>query len=1206
MKRKILYFILAAAVLVSCVFAVSCDSCNKDTEKQSSPPEGKQLLNGLDDMNDLYLVKWTNTDYDTVGTIDITDEEGYVKEGTGSLKADIKHSSGEPRLRFSIQDTYIPDMDISNVKTFSAWVYNGCEDRAEITLALLDDGVTQVLSQSFELAAGEWTECVMNVNAVVTYYLKEEISGFSLQFNRKGAMAFCIDGIAVEFGSEFSQEDSSVMNDIAALVADINAIPERITVEIEPLIKELYMRYGAVPELYRSAINNYDVLTSAMADLLYAQTSLDGQSQDAQMQRKAFYFDKFYGITSFKNAETSANTFGYSTDIKHADDEGSCYIQYDGDIWNYTDITSGVMLDGYDYVEFWIYNEGETKAIWWKNAANGWQERTDIDEGEWVRMSMPTSYFDASGIQIIVTTSINYGAATNTEGRLYISSITCYKLGATEMFESALDGNDPFVISGGGTLSPVDNGVLVSVTQSGSVDIMFNKEKEDLNVAQNFVLSVYSPKSVSATLIDEEGNKIASGASVFVAEGWNTLTLSGTQYNAAAGIRIEAVSGEEYEFKYGYVTRITDMQGIKLVIERGYLKELGALTAYDLPQIIQYLSIYDNAGLEGLRLQFVKVTESADPELYAEQTALYEEVVQYINALADKADELIKGLIDGIDPNTDAGDLYLLDGIYSDYLSAALAKELGAEYEVRAEVLLDALDSLPKLVADVSDSAARATFGITSSYSWKGTISGYEDAEHGTVMRVAITERSEPTIEMSFDTGVILTGYDTVRFSVYVSGNTRTVSIYFATKGWGNTLAGPFTLTSEGWTEVIVPANAYTVSGYMIITDIAGHEPYELLFTDFYAYNENYVINLINALPDPDEVTDADAAAIAKAREEYKLLGSGFKSKVTNLDKLVACETAIQQGAVQDILDMITALPAGSINDENYAEVEAARAEYNALHEEIKALITNYNILLSCEAEYVDYLIKALPKGSITVENYADVTAVRAKYEALESEAKAMVTQLETLLSCEAELVVNLINALPVPAELTFEAGATMAEIRLMYNGLSAEAKAYVTNYAVLETAEEAFAEKFKVIEEMADTGAFTIPDSTQEWWYHSRERVKLSAVSDEIYGNCLRIEYTGQGVAETGHAAMEFDQSGYAEALAGCEKVYFYVYNGTSGGVGLLSDIQGVVNGWYKTLQPNSWNLIEISVEDFLKGSVIGIGDAKVGEYLISAIYAE
>ena len=86
----------------------------------------------------------------------------------------------------------------------------------------------------------------------------------------------------------------------------------------------------------------------------------------------------------------------------------------------------------------------------------------------------------------------------------------------------------------------------------------------------------------------------------------------------------------------------------------------------------------------------------------------------------------------------------------------------------------------------------------------------------------------------------------------------------------------------------------------------------------------------------------------------------------------------------------------------------------------------------------------------------------------------------------------------------------------------------------------------------------------------------------------------------------MEFDQSGYAEALAGCEKVYFYVYNGTSSGVGLLSDIQGVVNGWYKTLQPNSWNLIEISVEDFLKGSIIGIGDANVGEYLISAIYAE
>ena len=116
------------------------------------------------------------------------------------------------------------------------------------------------------------------------------------------------------------------------------------------------------------------------------------------------------------------------------------------------------------------------------------------------------------------------------------------------------------------------------------------------------------------------------------------------------------------------------------------------------------------------------------------------------------------------------------------------------------------------------------------------------------------------------------------------------------------------------------------------------------------------------------------------------------------------------KNAVDLVTDTINALPE-TITLENEAAVAAARAAYDKLTAEQKALVENVAKLTAAEttianlkdqaaADAVEALIHALPE-TITLENEAAVTAARAAYDKLTAEQKALVENVAKLTAAE-------------------------------------------------------------------------------------------------------------------------------------------------------------------------------------------------------------
>ncbi len=121
----------------------------------------------------------------------------------------------------------------------------------------------------------------------------------------------------------------------------------------------------------------------------------------------------------------------------------------------------------------------------------------------------------------------------------------------------------------------------------------------------------------------------------------------------------------------------------------------------------------------------------------------------------------------------------------------------------------------------------------------------------------------------------------------------------------------------------------------------------------------------INALPEGNEVTSSDRQAIEAAREAYDALSEAQKESISpeTYQKLVAAENYLAAAEVKDLIDSI-----GKVKGDNQSKtkIEAARAAYDALTEEQKALLgeDTLNKLTSAEAAYQE-AISGVPGGMV-------------------------------------------------------------------------------------------------------------------------------------------------------------------------------------------------------------------------------------------------
>ena len=185
------------------------------------------------------------------------------------------------------------------------------------------------------------------------------------------------------------------------------------------------------------------------------------------------------------------------------------------------------------------------------------------------------------------------------------------------------------------------------------------------------------------------------------------------------------------------------------------------------------------------------------------------------------------------------------------------------------------------------------------------------------------------------------------------------------------------------------------------------------------------VVAQINAI---GEVTLNSKAAIDAARVAYEALTADQKALVGNLATLeVAEETlqALQQQADKEAVDKAAAAGVdalieaiGEVTLEKETAIAAARAAYEALTADQKALVTKLDALTAAEtrlqelkdaaaqaaadkaaADAAAALIEKI--GTVTKDSKAAIEAARAAYDALTDSQKALVENYETLTKAE-------------------------------------------------------------------------------------------------------------------------------------------------------------------------------------------------------------
>ena len=133
--------------------------------------------------------------------------------------------------------------------------------------------------------------------------------------------------------------------------------------------------------------------------------------------------------------------------------------------------------------------------------------------------------------------------------------------------------------------------------------------------------------------------------------------------------------------------------------------------------------------------------------------------------------------------------------------------------------------------------------------------------------------------------------------------------------------------------------------------------------------------------------------------------GTATASVLAQLPQVTLKLSGYAADAVEKLIDAI-----GTVTLDSEETIKAARDAYDALTEEQKAQVGNYQTLLDAEAKLADLqaadavekLIDAI--GTVTLDSEEAIKAARGAYDALTEEQKAQVGNYQTLLDAEAKL----------------------------------------------------------------------------------------------------------------------------------------------------------------------------------------------------------
>ena len=189
----------------------------------------------------------------------------------------------------------------------------------------------------------------------------------------------------------------------------------------------------------------------------------------------------------------------------------------------------------------------------------------------------------------------------------------------------------------------------------------------------------------------------------------------------------------------------------------------------------------------------------------------------------------------------------------------------------------------------------------------------------------------------------------------------------------------------------------------------------------------------------------------------------GAEITATEADKGPVTLYAVWKADPTNVVAMIDAIGEVVCTDGCKARIDAARAVYDALSAEDKALVTNYSVLQAAENTYAavkDVVTKINAIGSVSYPGSGTaITTAQTAYDALTAGQKAIVINVGVLSTAQDQYAVlgvaNQINAI---GSVSYpESGTAIAAARTAYDALSAGQKTLVANYGTLTAAETAY-----------------------------------------------------------------------------------------------------------------------------------------------------
>ena len=226
------------------------------------------------------------------------------------------------------------------------------------------------------------------------------------------------------------------------------------------------------------------------------------------------------------------------------------------------------------------------------------------------------------------------------------------------------------------------------------------------------------------------------------------------------------------------------------------------------------------------------------------------------------------------------------------------------------------------------------------------------------------------------------------------------------------------------------------------------------------------------------EYTTESKGKIDEAKAAYEALTADQKALVDTYETLTTAESTYNtlkadNDAADEVKALITAIGDVTYTTESKGKIDEAKAAYDALSEEQKALVTNYTVLTTADSTYttlkadndaadeVKALVAAIGDVAYSTESKAKIDAAREAYDALTADQKALVTNYETLTSAEgsytdlkvAKEAEDAINALPASENIAVTDKTAVAAAQAKYDALTPAQKEIVSAEVVAKLA---------------------------------------------------------------------------------------------------------------------------------------------------------